>query len=195
MSRDAPSYTPPSKIVPAETLGAVIDAGVYVERARAMLAQAQGQAQRALAEAQAAGYEAGLRQGRADGLNALGEAIAQVRAQLAEVENDLGQLVLDSVERIVGRIEPRDLCHRLIAVALQEARDATAIVIRVPPDEAQMVLEEINASPILTQIKAIRGVEGDPLLKPGEILIETPRGRVHVGLRQQLARLQETVKG
>lgn len=194
MSLPAPTYVPPGKIVPGEMLGPVLDGTTYLDQSRQLLAQAQAQAAKTLQDAQATGYEAGLRQGRADGFNALAEAIGKVRGQLEEVENDLGQLVLDAVERIVGMIEPRDLCHRLIAVALKDVRDATSIVILTSPDELQMIREEVASSPVLAQLPAVRAVEADALLKPGEILIETPRGRTHVGVRQQLARLQETVK-
>jgi flagellar biosynthesis/type III secretory pathway protein FliH len=51
----------------------------------------------------------------------------------------------------------------------------------------RQLVEDINAA---SPVSGIRSVVADPLLLDGEVVIETQKGRVHVGVRQQLGRLQ-----
>lgn len=53
-----------------------------------------------------------------------------------------------------------------------------------------MFLADVQALPLTARHPEVKSVEADPLLNAGEIVIETPKGRIHAGLRQQLSRLQ-----
>jgi flagellar biosynthesis/type III secretory pathway protein FliH len=73
--------------------------------------------------------------------------------------------------------------------------DQVAVSILCAPEDHAAVHADIQD--IQTQIASpqILGLNIDPLLQPGEFLVETPQGRVHIGLMHQLARLRANLQG
>ena len=181
------------KIIPRSDLTPIVEGTAFADRARMMMHQAESEAHDLFNRAREEGFAEGLAMGRREGFSALAGCVDEVRAQLSTIEGELGALVMTLLQKIIGEMDERDLIRRVIGTAIADATDATQLVVRVPECDALAVFEEVEAVEAGQEPRRIREVVVDPLLRPGEIVIETPRGRAHVGVRQQLARVGLTL--
>lgn len=184
------------KIIPRDRIEAQRASG-GPELLHALMQSPDEHLRRVFGEAEGQGYRAGAEQGRRDFLKATAEAVAAVREQFFQVEQALGPLVLLATEKILGKLPAEQVAREALSEALTEARAAVAVTLRVAPDDLEFmrsVWSELSeARPELRD--AIAAVEGDAGLRPGEMLLETLKGRVHVGVPYQLQRLRYGVLG
>lgn len=190
MSGGPPVFTPRRKILSPEEMNTVAQAASYLGEARRIHSKIQADADAALARAKDEGYKAGYADGRRAALADLAGGVAQARERVATSESELVAIVMVAIERMLGQLDQTDLARRCLRRALADAADEIWAIIRVSPEELAMFAEDLTHVPQTERWPEIKAVEAEPLLKPGEIMIETPKGRIHVGLRQQLSRLQ-----
>ena len=183
-------FVPATKVLSAEEMKVLRIADRFRDEARRLhdgmgrsVAEAQEQARRK-------GYQEGFEKGRLEALETLVEAIDRVRERLAASDEELAGIVLGAVERMLGEMDEHELALRCVRRALDDAAGDIWAVVRVTPDEVPYLEEGLRQLPMTGTWPEIKGVEADPLLKRGEIILETPKGRIHVGMRQQLSRLK-----
>lgn len=162
------------------------------DQAAALLAEAgalRAAAEREVAELRETARREGLAEGRAEGLRA---GLARIATMAERAERDLLDLepriravVLDAVEMIVGAIPPDERTLRLIRRALDEAGGIERLTIEVPAEAAEELRAAARDLPRPIEI----GV--DPLLAAGELVLRSEAGRMHIGLREQMAALAE----
>ncbi|MFZ4531685.1 MAG: type III secretion system stator protein SctL [Alsobacter sp.] len=186
----APVFVPSGRIVSAEDLGHLTEAAAFMGQARKLAEEARGLASSEHERAVQAGYAEGFRRGVREAMAQLGPAVTEARARLTGAEGDLAGIVLEAVQQIVGRLDDGELARRLVAKALADAVGLTGIVLRVAAEDLATIEREVAALHEAGQTGGLTAVRADPLLHPGEMILETPRGHVHVGLKQQLGRLQ-----
>jgi len=181
---------PATKVLSAEEMKVLRIADRFRDEARRLhdgmgrsVAEAQEQARKK-------GYQEGFEKGRLEALETLVEAIDRVRERLAASDEELAAIVLGAVERMLGEMDEHELALRCVRRALDDAAGDIWAVVRVTPDEVPYLEEGLRQLPMTGSWPEIKGVEADPLLKRGEIILETPKGRIHVGMRQQLSRLK-----
>jgi len=183
-------FVPATKVLSAEEMKVLRIADRFRDEARRLhdgmgrsVAEAQEQARKK-------GYQEGFEKGRLEALETLVEAIDRVRERLAASDEELAAIVLGAVERMLGEMDEHELALRCVRRALDDAAGDIWAVVRVTPDEVPYLEEGLRQLPMTGSWPEIKGVEADPLLKRGEIILETPKGRIHVGMRQQLSRLK-----
>jgi len=183
-------FVPATKVLSAEEMKVLRIADRFRDEARRLhdgmgrsVAEAQEQARKK-------GYQEGFEKGRLEALETLVEAIDRVRERLAASDEELATIVLGAVERMLGEMDEHELALRCVRRALDDAAGDIWAVVRVTPDEVPYLEEGLRQLPMTGSWPEIKGVEADPLLKRGEIILETPKGRIHVGMRQQLSRLK-----
>ncbi len=183
-------FVPATKVLSADEMKVLRIADRFRDEARRLhdgmgrsVAEAQEQARRK-------GYQEGFEKGRLEALETLVEAIDRVRERLAASDEELAAIVLGAVERMLGEMDEHELALRCVRRALDDAAGDIWAVVRVTPDEVPYLEEGLRQLPMTGSWPEIKGVEADPLLKRGEIILETPKGRIHVGMRQQLSRLK-----
>lgn len=186
----SPSLSLSRKILSRSEMSALTEAGEYLSALRKLHSTAQTEIGAARDEAQKQGYAAGYAEGRQAALADLAKAIAEIRSSLATSDNELIGIVMTAVTRIIGEIDAQELARRCLRKALEDAADEIWAIVRVSPQEHAMFLADVQALPLTARHPEVKSVEADPLLNAGEIVIETPKGRIHAGLRQQLSRLQ-----
>lgn len=148
-------------------------------------------------EAYDAGFQAGHDAGLQGLVTATAEAVEAVRHQFFNLEPMLAPLVLQAVQKIIGAMPPGEVVRRAITEALSESGGGLAATLRVAPDD----LDDTRAA--VTELLATRsdlarclaGVEADAGLRKGEMLLETLKGRTHIGIAYQMARLHSAVAG
>lgn len=190
---EEPIFSPPGKILSPSDMQAVAEAGRYLAQARDMNGRTRQAIEEAEAEGRAKGYREGFDTGRTEALAALMDAVERARQRLAASDEELGGIVLAAVEQMIGEIDEKDAGIRCVRHALQDAADDIWAIVRVSSEDHAEVAAALQSLPMDTRSPEIKAVESDPLLKPGEIILETPKGRIHVGLRQQLSRLKAGV--
>jgi type III secretion protein L len=191
---DNPVFTPARKILSPGDMQAVVEAARFLAQARDISGKARQAVAAAEAEGQARGYKEGFDKGRTEALAELVDAVDRARQRLAASDEELAEIVLAAVEQMVGEIEEKEIAIRCVRRALQDAAGDIWAIVRVSADDHAHVQAALQNLSMNTPAPEIRSVEADPLLKQGEIILETPKGRIHVGLRQQLSRLKAGVQ-
>jgi type III secretion protein L len=191
---DNPVFTPARKILSPGDMQAVVEAARFLAQARDISGKARQAVAAAEAEGQARGYKEGFDKGRTEALAELVDAVDRARQRLAASDEELAEIVLAAVEQMVGEIEEKEIAIRCVRRALQDAAGDIWAIVRVSADDHPHVQAALQNLSMNTPAPEIRSVEADPLLKQGEIILETPKGRIHVGLRQQLSRLKAGVQ-
>lgn len=190
MSLDTPSFGPRRRVLSPEEMALVDEAGKYVAKARDLAARLEQDTAEAIRKGREQGFREGYAAGRRAALEDLAEGVARTRERLTASDEELAGIVLAALERLVGRLDETALARECVRQALSEAADDIWAAVRVCPEDHQALVEDLASLPLTASWPEIRGVEADPLLKRGEIVLETPKGRVHVGLKQQLDRLK-----
>jgi len=141
-------------------------------------------------EARSKGYREGYDRGRNEALGELIDAVDRVRQRLAASDEELADIIIAGVEQILGQMDERDLAMRCVKRAIEDAAAEIWVSLRVSPEDLPLIEEGLRQLPMSPSWPEIRSVDPDRLLKAGETILETPKGRIHVGLRQQLSRLK-----
>lgn len=187
-------FTPSGKILPPPEIREIVE----VERLRREAARMVVEQTERVTDAVRRGYEEGLRSGREQGRM---EAIAELRhladgyrAHLHRLASRLEPLVLQAVEQILDQTPPEAVTRAVIAKVLNEAGDASALRFRVSPVDQtgfDALCRDVANERDFGQMPEI---VADPLVAPGEIVVETADGRFHAGHRQQIHQLREALR-
>lgn len=185
-----PTFISSRKVLSPSDLNCVAEATTYQTEMRRLLQRTQQDLAEASETARREGFANGYAEGVRSALADLTESVEAVRLALGAAENDLTGIVMSAIERMLGEMDSGEIARRAVTRALRDAADAVWVSIHASPEDHPALTSHMADIMASTRGTTIRAIESDPLLKPGEIMIETPKGRVHVGLRQQLARLQ-----
>ena len=165
-----------------------------IAQRRAEAGQMLDKARQSAAQMLAAAREQGLEEGRKAVLTA---TVEDVRRILNEFSNQVRHhddafvdIVMQSVEKIIGQAPKQEQVRMLLTKALSDMLDSFTVVLKVSAEDLIMVREILAAIQAGGQGGNVIAALVDPLLASGEMLLETERGRIHVGLAQQLARLR-----
>jgi type III secretion protein L len=179
----------------------VLRAEVFAARAEArrLLAEAQGRADALVAEARGQAEaiarqarEEALAEGRSQAAEALVRASLQAGHLLAEAEPRAVELALEIAARLLGRDLERDpaLVAELSATALQAARRARAVVLRVHPLDARRLREHRPRLMALIGRAVDVTVRDDAQVQPGGCVVETEFGTIDGQLRTRFELLR-----
>ena len=176
-----------------EAQGIVADARA---EAAALRRDAAREAALARAEAVAQGHAAG----RAEGLAAAAATLVRAAALRDQWLGEARGEALDLALAMAGRLLDRDLAAdpaagRLLAVeALAAARGRRRLVLRLHPAAAAALGAAAAALAALAGVPAV-AVEADPLLRPGDAVVETEAGSVDGRIATRLDALRAALEG
>ncbi len=177
-------------MISPEDMRAAARASDFLDKALALHRDYGATVSAAQEEARQKGFREGFDKGRTEALGELIDAVERVRQRLAASDEELAGIVLAAVEQILGTMEESELALRCVRRAIEEASAEVWVSLRVCPEDLARIEEGLRALPLDPSWPEIKAVEPDPLLKAGETILETPKGRIHVGLQQQLSRLK-----
>jgi type III secretion system HrpE/YscL family protein len=188
MSAELSTLRPRRRIIPAAEAQAWIEGDAYREIAKrdaeALLAES-----RAVFEAERRhGVEAGLREGAEAKAALLAEATARIDRGLVAAEQQFAAAVVATVERVLGSFDRQELLVCAARHALAEMREARHLILRVAAEEAGAV--ERRLAEAIGPGNTLVEIQGDPLLAPGEAVLESELGFVSIGIEAQLAALR-----
>lgn len=189
-----PRMTPRGRIVRAAEVGLWQDAVAHLEaarkRSREMVEAAQAEAQRLIAAGRKAGEDAAAAAVTAQ----LADGMRRIEAAWAGLEDDMIQIVAETVERVVGTLNPREATLAAACLALRELRHARRIEVRVPMADIAWI-EAGLARNLEPQLLALVVLRADPDMATGRCLVSSEFGAVEAGLEAQLAALRAGLTG
>jgi type III secretion protein L len=186
----APAFVPGASVLNADDLGHITDARTYLDELRKLAGEARAMMAIDREKALEAGYKEGFSNGMREALAQLGPAVVEARGLLKVSQADLATIVLGAVERIIGQLEAREAARLALAQALTDVAGSIGVALRVAPDDLATVEQDVETLRQEGRADGLGSVTADLVLQPGEMVLVTPKGRVHVGLRQQLGRLR-----
>ncbi len=183
----------------------VVNAEEYDARTKAqeIVEKAQAEAQRIIAEAEAKRDEVYARardDARAEAQAKAAEEIAKAKIQagdiLARTESEIIDLSLKIAAKIIGRDLERDpdAIVEIVATAMESARAAKAMTIRVSPEDGKLLRDK---RPRLMELigRAIDiAVRDDPEVERGGCIIQTDYGIIDGQLKTQFEMLKQLLQ-
>jgi type III secretion protein L len=180
----------------------VIKAGAYLDglQARSLLEQARDQAEAILARAREEGEQERVR-GHAEGLEAGKQVMAErimaaaVRSMdgLAAMEEEMVNVVIQALKKIIGEMDDRERLVRIVRTALNMVRNEKRVTLRVPPAQAD------TATSALSELErdhpgiSILEVVADPRLTGDDCVLESDLGIVDAGLNSQIEAIRKAL--
>lgn len=155
-----------------------------------LLDHARQSAAQMLARSREQGLEEGISTVMRTTLEEVRRIIQDFSHLVQEREVAIVDIVMNAVEKIIGQSPPREQARLVLSTALDEMLESFTVVLKVAAEDLGMVralLAELQAG---QRGQNIVSVLVDPLLSAGEMLLETEKGRVHIGLGQQFSRLR-----
>lgn len=164
---------------------------------RSLMQSPEERMQAVFADASNAGYRTGHEIARKAFLETTAAAVKTIRDDLFALEPMLAPLVMQAVEKILGKMPADEIFRNALLEALRDGAAGVAITLKVSPDDVETMrmvwAQTVEDRPELAG--SIAGIEGDAGLKPGEMLLESLKGRTHIGIAYQMARLRYGVLG
>jgi flagellar biosynthesis/type III secretory pathway protein FliH len=188
MSTDGAART--SRVLKAPRVENELEIAQRRSEAAQLVEQARSSAGEMLTRAREQGFE----EGRQAVMQALVEDVRRISGDFTLLvrrrEDALAGVVMQAVQTIIGEMPPQERVRKVLSAALADLLDSFTIILKVAAEDLTMVRAILAGLQQDGQAQNVVSVVVDPLLGAGEMLLETERGRVHIGLEQQLSRLR-----
>lgn len=170
-----------------------------------ILREAYEQAESIREEARAEGYEAGRQAGFEEG-RTIAEALIQealaVKRQIHEqkertarqIEVDMVQLILDTVERILGKHiqEDYDLILGIVRMAMDKLTYTESLALRVAMEDYDMAMSMKDQILALAENVDDINIKSDKSLRPGSCIIDAAAGSIDSSVWTQFEQIKES---
>lgn len=182
---------PGSKIIREQDVQHWIDGYAFIEATRAE-AVAQMEKIHGIQEAsRKEGYQAGFQQGALEASALLTTTTARVNDYVAGLDQQLVDLSLSIISRILGKFDDAELVAKLAQHALQGFQRERDITITVAPDIAEDVAQRIASDYVNPSLNIT--VLPDPRLSGTKCVLSNAIAVVDAGLETQLAAIREAL--
>lgn len=182
-----------AKIVKADDYAAVV-------KAESIIAEAQAEADRLVSAAQDVyngekkrGYEDGIAEGRMAMSEQLMDMTAKSINFFGGLEEEVVELVIQAIKRILGSIDSSDLIVKVVRNALAVARNQHEVKIRVAPSQVAVLNQRLNE--LLADYPGINYlmVVEDQRLPNNGCILETDLGLVEASIDVQIESMRKAL--
>ncbi len=183
----------------------LVQAGEVVNAARAegaaVLARTRQEAESILAgahkEAEAireAARQAGLEEGKAEVAEQMFAVVTASVEQVSSMENAMVEVVMRSLQTILGGFDKKDLVRQVVGQSLRLVRDEKRVILKVAVADADAVRQGLDG--IIAKYPGIGRVDVQPdaSVRPGGCIMETEIGVIDATLERQLAIIQDAFR-
>lgn len=186
---EGPIFTPKGRIIRADDVTAWHEGDAFLAAARAeagrIIADAQAERERLIAQ----GHAEGERAGEAAITRRVAEATHRLDQLLDQSESWLANLVVDTVERILGEQDRRECTLAAAVTALRAFRHARRLVVRIPPAAVGWVETGLEQA-LEPALRALLVIQPDPHLHDGRCVVSSELGIIEAGIDEQIAALR-----
>jgi type III secretion protein L len=182
------------KVVRAADYAAVVDAQGLLDVARVRAAHIRADAEAAYQRECERGYADGARKARDEHAAAMIRLAEQTDAYLRGLEQDIADLVLTSVRKIVADFDSHERVLAVVRSGLALVRRQRQVLLRVHPEDAALVREHMDTLRASFPGMVDIDVAADDRYARGACRIETPIGVVETSLAEQLMAMQSALQ-
>jgi flagellar biosynthesis/type III secretory pathway protein FliH len=122
------------------------------------------------------------------------DAAARLTARFDALAPWISELVLGTVARLVGTLDPDERMHRILDQAISAARREWDLSLRCHSSSVpalQNLIERDRSGS--GRLQAVRGIVEDDTLSPGDCILESADGLVEIGLAAQIGQLRQAL--
>jgi type III secretion protein L len=148
------------------------------------------EAKRIYESERARGYAEGREAGVAEASRLVVETAANVERYVSTLDEQVGQLAMDIVRRVLGEFDQTDLVARAAANALADFKREKALKITVHPNAEQHVLQVLSRQ---GEREVTIQVETDPAVDENACLIASEFAVVEATVETQLAAISKAL--
>jgi type III secretion protein L len=187
------SFSPPAgrNVLKAADYAVLAQAEDIVRLAELEADSIRAAAQDAYESEKKRGYSDGLDAGKMETAAQMVDTVAAGVDYLAGLENRIVDLVMQAIRKIIDGFDDKDRVLGLVRKALSYARSQKRVVLRVCPEDAEIVQDHLRD--LLRDFPGIGilDVAPDPRLDKGACVLESELGLVDAGLDVQLAGIRK----
>ncbi len=169
----------------------IVSAAALAEREAAR--EAEARAADIFEEARRNGYEAGREEAAAEAIEMIARLRVDTERWTRSVENDVIDLVMRAVSKVIGEVDDLELVQRVSVAALSELRDVGRVTLHVAPKDHAAVREHLAILQQAFPSVAIADVVPDPEVGQGGAILKSPIGSIDARLSTQLEALRRAL--
>jgi type III secretion protein L len=181
------------KVLRGSQYAVLTDAQGVLEHARATAARIIADAEAAYRTEQERGYAEGVAAAKVEQATAMVRLSERTAAYLKDLEQEIADLVIASLRRIVADFDDRQRVLTVVRSGLVLVRRQKHVLLHIHPDDAVFVRENMGA--LLSSFPGVSEIDVVPnegYLR-GACRLETPIGTVETSLDDQLTILQQAL--
>lgn len=186
----AATADPSARVLRAGDYAAWVDAQTLTDEARAQADGILSGARAAFEAERRRGYEDGKQEALLDQAEKMIETVGRTVDYFANVENQMVDLVMASVRKVMDGFDDREKIMIVVRNALAVVRNQKQMTLRLHPEEIEVVRERIND--ILAAYPGVGYLDllADARLARGACILESEIGMVEASLEDQIAALR-----
>ena len=182
---------PAARVLRGAELAAWADAEQLVAQARARADEIIGGAQAAFEAERQRGYEEGREAALLDQAEKMIETVGRTVEYFAGVENEMVELVMSAVRKVVDGFDDREKVMVVVRNALAVVRNQKQMTLRLNPAEVDTVREQINDLLAAYPGVGYLDILADGRLARGACILESEIGMVEASLEGQIQALRQ----
>ena len=185
--RLAAQIDPTVRILRADAYAGLVDADALIAQARAQADAIVAGAQAAFVAEQERGYADGRESALMDQAEKMIETVGRTVDYFTNVENEMIDLVMMAVRKVVDGFDDREKTLIVVRNALAVVRNQKQMTLRLHPDEVETVRARVNDLLAAYPGVGYLDILADGRLEPGSCILESEIGLVEASLEAQIA--------
>lgn len=182
---------PALRVLRAADRAAWADAGQLLAQARTQADEIIGGAQAAFEAERERGYQEGRESALLDQAEKMIETVGRTVEYFAGVENEMVELVMSAVRKVVDGFDDREKVMVVVRNALAVVRNQKQMTLRLNPAEVDTVREQINDLLAAYPGVGYLDILADGRLARGACILESEIGMVEASLEGQIQALRQ----
>ena len=185
------SLRPDQKVLKAAEYAVLLEAEQILATARAEAAAIAEAAKQAYLEEKERGYEDGLTEGKMEMAERMMDTVAAGVDYLEGLEGTIVDLVMSAMHKVIDGFDDKERVIGVVRKALSYARAQKRVVLRICPEDAEIVQAEMKTLLRDHPGIGILDVATDPRLAKGACILESELGLIDAGLDVQMAGIRK----
>lgn len=187
----APRIGPDVRVLSGSDRQAWVDAQALLVHARAQADAIVAGAQDAFEAERKRGYTEGREEALLDQAEKMIETVGRTVDYFARVENDMVELVMQAVRKVVDGFDSRETVMIVVRNALAVVRNQKHMTLRLHPDEVEVVRARVNELLAAYPGVGYLDIMADARLLRGACILESEIGMVEASLDGQIEALRK----
>lgn len=195
LSNEQWGIDPSQKVLDQHKISALLTAQQMLEQVQKEVVAKQQAAEKVYQQRYEEGYQAGLEEGKQEYAMKILDTVLTSVESLESLEQQLVDVVMLSVSKVIGQFDNQEIVVRIIKQALNTVRGEKRILVRISACVLDAV--RIELAPFLLSPDGSMGyieLRADPSLQPTDCILETQMGVVEASLDTQLKLLKQALQ-